>query len=219
MGCLWYAVNPLGLFEPLVGAMALHELGHLLALRSYGVAVTGLSITALGCVLQTRPMSWRSEALCAAAGPGASLLAALILAQLQPKLALVSLALGLFNLLPLWPLDGGRILRSLLLRRYLPDTVQRIEMVVSGILGAVAAALALFAAGALHLGLWPAVLAAAILGRAGWARREEKAVAKKARRRYNKRTNEGTIPTATRRRRRSETPLRAGRARAAAQRK
>lgn len=117
----------LGLF---LGVL-LHELGHAVAARAYGVRVERISLWFLGGVAQFEQMPRQrlSEAVVALAGPAVSfLLAALcwlsllfIPPDLTPLrfillyLTSMNLLLGLFNLLPALPLDGGRVLRSVLL--------------------------------------------------------------------------------------------------------
>lgn len=56
--------------------------------------------------------AWK-EALCALAGPVGSF-SVVLLAEYFPEAALFGLVQGLYNLLPVYPLDGGRILRCLL---------------------------------------------------------------------------------------------------------
>ena len=90
-----------------------HELSHLGAIYLAGEQVICISIGGLGAKMETLPMSRGREALCALAGPVGSLL----LAQgfsFFPEMALCALVQGLYNLIPVYPLDGGRILRCLL---------------------------------------------------------------------------------------------------------
>ena len=99
-------------------ACALHEAGHWVAVRLFGGRILALRLTAVGgeLVLDRRaPLTMGGELLSILAGPGANLTAALLAARLgREELAFLfaglNLALGFFNLLPIWPLDGGRIL-------------------------------------------------------------------------------------------------------------
>lgn len=116
----------LGLFL----SVLLHELGHALTARAYGVQTREITLWLLGGVAQLEqiPRTRGAEAVIAIAGPIVSvLLSGLfgLLRGLVPTeaaegqfllgyLSFINLSLALFNLLPALPLDGGRILRSLL---------------------------------------------------------------------------------------------------------
>jgi len=107
-----------------------HELAHAFVARHYGVGTTSIELWALGGVarLDREPSSARAEGWIAAAGPLASVVigvvtfsAALGMSRLGAPdevvmvlgwLGLVNVALGVFNLLPGAPLDGGRIVRA-----------------------------------------------------------------------------------------------------------
>ena len=101
-------------------AALFHELCHWGMIRLLGGRVYGLRIHLGGAVMETSPMTDGHELLSAVAGPVGSFLL-LSLRQTFPQLAVCALVQGAFNLLPLYPLDGARILRrgaNLLLPRY-----------------------------------------------------------------------------------------------------
>ena len=120
----------LGLFASLI----LHELAHSLVARRFGLGVGGITLFLFGGVaeLETEPQSAASEFWIAVAGPVMSLALAVLfrgvegaaqaagasaaLTALIGYLAAINLVLALFNLLPAFPLDGGRVLRAALWR-------------------------------------------------------------------------------------------------------
>ena len=97
-----------------LGAAAVHELGHWAALRLLGARVLTLRVSALGAVMTTDGrLSYGGELLAVLAGPAANLLSAAGLTALGPEWETAvgaPLILGIFNLLPVRPLDGGRAL-------------------------------------------------------------------------------------------------------------
>jgi Zn-dependent protease/CBS domain-containing protein len=110
-------------------SVVLHELSHSLFARTYGVEMRGITLFIFGGVAEMpgEPPSPLAEFVIAAAGPAASFAIALVCGGLSfaagletPAgavllyLAFLNGALALFNLVPAFPLDGGRILRSIL---------------------------------------------------------------------------------------------------------
>ncbi len=107
-----------------------HELAHSLVARKLGVPVRNITLFIFGGVAQiTRDVPMPSgELLMAAAGPMCSFVLSALFAvgwlitrpisepaaALTGWLALINLSLGIFNLLPGFPMDGGRVLRSIL---------------------------------------------------------------------------------------------------------
>ncbi len=111
-------------------SVLLHELAHSLVARARGMAVNSITLFILGGVsnLEEEPKKPKIEFAMAIVGPLTSLVLAGIfwglartvpdkttpLAAVLSYLALINLVLAVFNLLPGFPLDGGRVLRSIL---------------------------------------------------------------------------------------------------------
>ena len=110
----WFGLaNGWGLLATVLWAAALHEMGHLAALRLLGAGITGFRLGLCGAVLETDSagLSYGGELLAVLAGPAVNLVCALVLGQLGWDTAAgAHLMLGAFNLLPVRPLDGGRAL-------------------------------------------------------------------------------------------------------------
>jgi len=109
-------------------SVLLHELGHCVVALRLGVPVLRVRLFLLGGIseLARRPAGPRDEGLIAAAGPAVSVVLAVLAGAgwwvLEPggalwlivaEVAVANAAVGAFNLLPGLPLDGGRVLRSL----------------------------------------------------------------------------------------------------------
>lgn len=125
----WMGVaGALGLFCSII----LHELSHSLVARRHGMPIRGITLFIFGGVaeMEDEPPTARSEFLMAIAGPIASAilsaafyaLASLIamwglwvpVYAVLGYLSLINLLLAVFNLVPAFPLDGGRMLRAAL---------------------------------------------------------------------------------------------------------
>ena len=122
------AAGMLGLF----GSIIVHELAHSLVARRYGLPMNGITLFIFGGVaeMDDEPPSAKAEGLMAIAGPIVSLGLALSCAALAAYgqshawptpvigvvryLAFINGLVFLFNLIPAFPLDGGRVLRSVL---------------------------------------------------------------------------------------------------------
>ena len=119
-----------------LGCIAWHESGHLLALHLLHTPPTALRMTLFGLELDAGPRSsYREEAVVSLAGPAANLLgAALLFFTPWKTAAAMHLALGLFHLLPILPLDGGQALQSLLCLRFSSAAAKRAAAAVSAAL-------------------------------------------------------------------------------------
>jgi Zn-dependent protease/CBS domain-containing protein len=132
----------------LFASVLLHELGHTLVARRYGIRTIEIVMFPIGGVSRPeREPKPREELWIALAGPMVNLLIAIALlgwvasrhglvtvmelrqptdANLAQRIAYGNLLLWLFNLLPAYPMDGGRILRSLLAFRRSQEEATRV---------------------------------------------------------------------------------------------
>ncbi len=130
----------IGFVLALFFCVVLHELGHSLTARRFGIETRKITLLPIGGVasLERIPEDPKQELLVAVAGPAVNVVIALVLyiftpvRQINPddliegvntwqgflfSLFSVNLLLVLFNAIPAFPMDGGRILRSLLAMR------------------------------------------------------------------------------------------------------
>jgi Zn-dependent protease len=125
-GAVSYLIG-FGFVVCLLGSVLLHELGHALTARRYGIGVRGITLEMLGGYTEMDQDSPRPkvEAIVSLVGPAVSfalgLLAALatvlvpadtLVHELFFQLAFSNLVVAVFNVLPGMPLDGGRALRA-----------------------------------------------------------------------------------------------------------
>ena len=175
LAAVWY-FDSCGIFWPFLAAMTVHELAHAVVLLLLGGEIESVRLSFAQVELRTGLLSDRTELWSTAAGPGINLLCGWLFRRWMPAFAAVSLLLALFNLLPVWPLDGGRLLRTLLRMRWGAagvDASQTLGLLFG--LGLLAGAV--FAARRWDAGVWPAVTAGALLVRLLRSRYAEKAVA------------------------------------------
>jgi Zn-dependent protease len=153
----------------LFGLVVLHEYGHALTARHFGIRTRHITLYPIGGVaaLEGMPSRPREQLLVALAGPAvnfalAALIAGVMLALGRPVLHLTQLStdlrsiptelivanlmMGSFNLLPALPMDGGRVLRALLAMRMTPT---RATQVAANVAKVVAILMGLYA---FHIG-------------------------------------------------------------------
>jgi Zn-dependent protease len=168
------ALAAVGLTLLVFACVVLHELGHALAARRFGVVTRDIVLLPIGGVarLERMPARPQQELLVAVAGPAVNVAIAIVLVLLMvlsgrstalvdlgngllETLLLVNVAMVLFNMIPAFPMDGGRVLRSLLALRLPFLQATRIAAGVGQV-----AALVLGAAGVFFLHNWVLALAA-----------------------------------------------------------
>ena len=148
-----------------------HELGHYAALRRRGGWVRAVRISALGAEMQVAGrMSYGGELLAVAAGSGCNLLLWALLSSVGGEalapFAGAHLILGALNLLPVRPMDGGRLLWLLTALCTEPYTADRVAYAVGAVASAALLVLCLYLTLTTGAGLFllPGVLWLAVKG-------------------------------------------------------
>jgi Zn-dependent protease/CBS domain-containing protein len=135
-GGAWSALTGIAFVIVLFACVVVHEFGHILVARRFGIATPDVTLLPIGGVasMERLPENPREEILVALAGPAVNLVIATILilllgdhldlekfAQIEsPKpgfleqVAIANLVIVVFNLIPAFPMDGGRVLRAIL---------------------------------------------------------------------------------------------------------
>jgi Zn-dependent protease len=185
-------VAALGMFASIV----YHELAHSLVARAYGIRIAGITLFIFGGVaeLEDEPPTPKSEFLVAIAGPISSvvlggalyLIASLFETSAPPEvlavlsyLTLINIVLAVFNLIPAFPLDGGRMLRAALW--WLQGDLRKATRIASFLGAGLGIALMAFGAynafdGFLIGGMWQILIGYFVFNAAGNARRQTEIV-------------------------------------------
>lgn len=145
-----------------LAAAFFHELCHYLAIRACGHETQSLRLYSFGALMPLPEMSRGRELLCALAGPIGGL-CLLPLARWIPRTAICAALQSVYNLLPIYPLDGGRAMRCILSIGFPPPRAAKIGRWVERICKAGICAVALYGTMILHLGTGPLLLAGLLL--------------------------------------------------------
>jgi Zn-dependent protease len=134
VGVLQGGIESMLLVSAVFGCVLLHELGHALMARRFGIVTEDITLYPIGGVarLQRMPRAPGAELLIALAGPAVNVLIVLALSTARgfglfgspwspsplgafaEAMISINTMLALFNLIPAFPMDGGRVLRALL---------------------------------------------------------------------------------------------------------
>jgi Zn-dependent protease len=128
----------------LFGSVFLHEMGHALMARRYGIGTRSITLHLLGgfASIEREPRVPKEEIAIALAGPGIN---AVLFMGSFPLIILgvpfsfefgfINLIMGVFNLVPAYPMDGGRVLRAILNSRYGYEEATRLSFNVTKVIG------------------------------------------------------------------------------------
>lgn len=125
------------LLSVLIAAIC-HEACHCVAVSICGGEIRRIQIGAIGTVMEISGLNYAEECLCALAGPLGSFML-FMLTKWIPLIGLCAAIQGFFNMIPIYPLDGGRALRCIL-RLWFPNHAeaffQIIECLIIAVIGA-----------------------------------------------------------------------------------
>lgn len=165
-------VDALVVMSVLFGSVVLHELGHALAARSFGIRTAHITLFPFGGIaaIENMPKNPWQEAVIAIAGPavngvlavGFALAWAAFGGGWLATFAVINLIMGVFNLIPAFPMDGGRVFRAMLTPSLGWTRASRVAITVGRGFAV------LFMIGALAWGQWSLALVGAFLLFATW---------------------------------------------------
>lgn len=136
-------------------AAAFHEFCHYSAVRLCAGRIYSIRAATSGARMYTGELSTLQSIFCLIAGPAGSM-SLLFLSRWFPRVAICGVCQGLYNLLPVFPLDGGRAVRCALEGVMSVSTADRIASVMEYLCLAAVFLLGLYGSCVLRLGLIPA---------------------------------------------------------------
>lgn len=116
-GALFILLIPAKWLGAVCFAALIHEIGHIIAVYLIGGEIIGIHIHSYGVIMETENIDGIGELLCALAGPAASF-SIMTVYRWMPLTAICGIIQGTYNLLPVYPLDGGRAVYALSRRFY-----------------------------------------------------------------------------------------------------
>ena len=143
-------------------AAAFHELCHYAAIRLCGGDARSLAFYADGAKMEMPTMSRSREVLCALAGPVGGF-ALLLCAGWLPRVALCGFIQSLYNLMPIYPLDGGRALYSGLLSILPPPKAGLVCSILERVCKWAIWLCGVYGCFVLRIGVFPLLMAALLL--------------------------------------------------------
>ena len=156
---------PFSWLGAMIAAAAFHESCHYFAIVLVTGRRTGIRLLSNSAKMPLPEMTPWQEAVCALAGP----LGGLVLIPLYamfPRLALCGLMQSLYNLLPIYPLDGGRLLRCVLRGVLQPPKVDSMMKAVAVLIRVFLCLMGIFCTLYFHSGILPILIAILICIRA-----------------------------------------------------
>ena len=154
LGALLLLILPLKWLLAALSAAMIHELCHLAAVKLTGGRVLEICIGRGGASIKIGPMDSLKELICALAGPlGGFIL--LLFARWLPRIAICAGIQSIYNLLPVYPLDGGRALQCAAAIYFRPETGERICNFAEILCKFMLIGLAIYSTVALKLGFLP----------------------------------------------------------------
>ena len=154
LGAMLLLILPLQWVFAAIFAASFHEFSHALAVYLCGGKIEEFSVGNRGAVMRSNSLPAGKTLICVLAGSAGSLLLVLFM-RWVPRIAFCALVHTAYNLLPIYPLDGGRALQCVL-----PD---KLCCVIQAVFLSVIWAVAIYLSILRNLGLFPLIFAVALL--------------------------------------------------------
>jgi len=134
------AISAATLVSMLFGSVLLHEMGHAVMAKRFGIGTRAITLHLLGGLasIEREPETPKEEVYIALAGPAVNLVLLLFflpLVYLQVPgamdMAIINTVMGVFNLFPAYPMDGGRVFKAILTMKYGVVKAKKISLQVT----------------------------------------------------------------------------------------